>query len=215
MKPTVSVIGVGRLGLSFALLLNSKGYDVVGCDVNEKYIKSLHRKHFCSKEPHINELLQKSSIKFTTDTSEALEFADFIFVFVQTPSKENGEYNHKYVDQLVTKVQSSGVENKTLIIGCTTMPYYCEKVEKNLKDQNINVLYNPEFIAQGSIVEGLRNADIVLIGGRHIPEEVFDMYHNIMDKEPTFKVLSLVGAGIAKISINCFLTLKIAFANLI
>ena len=75
-KPKVSVIGVGRLGLSFALLLDSKGYDVVGCDVNEKYIESLKNKTFVSKEPGINELLQNSTMPFTTNTASALNHAD-------------------------------------------------------------------------------------------------------------------------------------------
>lgn len=215
MKQKVSVIGIGRLGLSFALLLDSKGYDIVGCDVNEGYVDSLQAKTFSSKEPGVNELLVQAKMKFSTNPMEALNHSDLIFVFVQTPSNGGGEYNHKYVDQIVTKIHSTGVSNKTLVIGCTVMPYYSEAVQKKLDTLNINVIYNPEFIAQGSIIEGLKNADIVLIGGENIPQSLFDVYKNIMTKEPLFKVLSLVGAGIAKISINCFLTLKISFANLI
>ena len=214
MKPKVTVIGVGRLGLSFALLLNSKGYDVLGCDINEKYIDSLNDKIFSSKEPHVNELLQRSTMTFTTSVVAAFNFSDIIFVFVQTPSLETGRYNHKYVDQIVSKIQTNQVKDKTLIIGCTVMPYYCETIEKKLADLNISVVYNPEFIAQGSIIDGLKNADIVLIGGKY-PESLLEMYRDIMVTTPVFKTLSLVGAGIAKISINCFLTLKISYANLI
>ena len=214
MKPKVSVIGVGRLGLSFALLLNSKGYDVLGCDINEKYIDALNDKTFASKEPHIGKMLANSTMTFTTSTVAALNFADIIFVFVQTPSLESGKYNHKYVDQVVSKIQSNEIKHKTLVIGCTVMPYYCESVEKKLKDQSITVVYNPEFIAQGNIVEGLEKADIVLMGG-YVPVSLYEMYKDIMTKEPVFKVLTLAGAEIAKISINCFLTLKIAFANMI
>lgn len=215
MNKKVSVIGVGRLGLSFALFLNSKGYEVLGLDINERYIESLKDKSFKSNEPHINELLQSSTMEFRIKTIDALNFSDLIFVFVQTPSKEGGDYNHKYVDQVVNKIVTSGVTNKTLVIGCTVMPYYCESIQKKLEHLNISVVYNPEFIAQGSIVHGLKNADIVLIGGNKIPQQLYDIYYSIMTKEPNFKTLSLTGAEIAKISINCFLTLKIAFANMV
>ena len=214
-KPKVSVIGVGRLGLSFALLLDSKGYDVVGCDVNEKYINSLKDKTFNSKEPEVNELLKNSSMEFTSDINEALNHAGIIFVFVQTPSLESGKYNHKYVDQVVEKINSKKAAGKTLVIGCTVMPRYCESVSNKLKELNTAVIYNPEFIAQGNIMYGLKNADIVLIGGDYIPAPVFQIYVDIMSKNPNFKMLTSTGAEIAKISINCFIAMKIAFANLI
>lgn len=211
----ISVIGIGKLGLPLALLLDSEGYDVVGCDVNEKYIESLKDKTFNSNEPYINELLKDSKMSFTTKAIEAFEHSEMIFVLVPTPSKQGGEYSHKYVDQIVDKIITNKVKDKTLVISSTVMPRYCESVKKKLSHLNIEVVYNPEFIAQGSIIDGLKAADIVLMGGENIPQSLLDIYKKIMDKEPVFKILSLTGAEIAKISINCYLTLKICFANMI
>lgn len=216
MSKKVSIIGVGRLGLSFALLLDSKGYDVVGCDVNESYVNELMAKTFQSKEPYITDMLVNSKMRFTTKPMDAFEHSDMVFVLVQTPSKDGGAYNHKYIDQIVDKLISNNIKDKLLVISSTVMPRYCESVQAKLSDNNINVIYNPEFIAQGSIIDGLKNADIVLIGGEDVPFELSDIYHEIMDKQPVFKILpTTTGAEIVKISINCFLTMKIAFANMI
>lgn len=216
MKQRVSVIGVGRLGLSFALLLDSKGYDVVGCDVNEKYVDSLNDKLFASNEPGINSLLKASKAKFTTDIKEAFDHSNLIFVFVATPSLEGGAYNHKYVNQVVSKIESLDISFKTLVIGCTVMPGFCEQTQTKLLTKNISVIYNPEFIAQGDIVRGLENSDIVLIGASgEVSEVLTEIYERIMPQKPNFKILSQTGAEIAKISINCFLTMKIAYANYI
>ena len=215
MREKVSVIGIGRLGLSFALLLDSKGYDVMGCDVNETYIDSLKDKTFSSKEPEVNELLKRSEMQFTTDAVTAFNHSDLIFVFVPTPSKVGGNYDHNYIDQVVFKLLGNKITDKTLVIGCTVMPGFCRSLQERLSHPNISVVYSPEFIAQGSIIDGLRNADLVLVGGENIPVLIWEIYKDIMDKEPLFKNLSLTGAEIAKISINCFLTLKISFANLI
>lgn len=215
MKPKVSVIGIGRLGLSFSLLLSSKGYEVMGCDVNEKYVESLIDGSFKSKEPQVEELLHETKMKFTINPVSALNHSDLIFVFVPTPSKESGEYNHKYIDQVISKIEFHDIKNKTLVIGCTTMPGYCKSIQKKLLDNNIFIVYNPEFIAQGDIINGLKNSDIVLMGTEHPTILPLPIYYDIMDKEPNFKLLSLTSAEIAKISINCFLTMKIAFANLI
>lgn len=215
MKQKISVIGVGKLGLPLALLLDSEGYDVMGCDVNEKYVESLKDKSFSSNEPYIDELLQDSKMSFTTNAVETFKHSSLIFILVQTPSEEGGAYSHKYIDQIVEKIIDNNVRDKTLVISSTVMPYYCESIQKKLEPLNVFVVYNPEFIAQGSIIDGLKGSDIVLMGGENIPQSLLDIYKTIMDKEPNFKILSLTGAEIAKISINCYLTLKICFANMI
>lgn len=214
MKEKVSVIGIGRLGLSFALLLDSKGYDICGCDINKGYIESLKQKTFSSDEPQINELLTDSNIKFTTNLTEAFNHSSNIFIFVQTPSKETGEYDHSYIEQVITELEKDNQTAlfKTVIIGCTVMPGYCLSLQKRLSALKISIVYNPSFIAQGSICNNIKNADIVLLGNK-MPKAVYDMYVAIMDKKPNFKPMSLTAAEITKISLNCFLTTKISFAN--
>jgi len=134
-------------------------------------------------------------------------------MFVPTPSKENGEYNHTYIDEVVSGIEkySSFPLFKTLVIGATVMPGYCNELKKRLQPLMVDVIYNPSFIAQGTICDDIISADVVLIGGKP-PRLVYDIYKSIT-KEPNFKYLSLMGAEIAKISLNCFLTTKISFAN--
>jgi nucleotide sugar dehydrogenase len=107
--------------------------------------------------------------------------------------------------------------NKILVIGCTVMPGYTQSVTERLSATGIHVAYNPEFIAQGSIIDGLRNADMVLMG---VSEDstfhaLQGIYRTIMGKEPVISRMSPTAAEITKISINCFLTMKIAYANMI
>ena len=44
----ISVIGIGRLGLAWALVLEKAGFNVIGCDINENYVKSINDKSFKS-----------------------------------------------------------------------------------------------------------------------------------------------------------------------
>ena len=53
----VTVIGVGKLGLCFALTLEKSGYDVIGVDVHEVYINSINDKSFLSDETGVNDYL--------------------------------------------------------------------------------------------------------------------------------------------------------------
>ena len=57
----ITVIGIGRLGLAWALVLEKAGYKVIGCDIIEEYVKSLNNKSFLTIEPKINDYLNNAN----------------------------------------------------------------------------------------------------------------------------------------------------------
>ena len=164
----ITVIGVGKLGLCFALQLEKAGYNVIGVDLDEKFINNLNKKKIHSNEPLVSEFLKESKNFFaTTDIECGLQHSNIIFLFVATPSLSNGKYNHYQVDRVAKQLINSkniGNTQKHLIIGCTTMPGYSDNLQKNLSSYGYSISYNPEFIAQGSIMNDLSQPDIVLIG---------------------------------------------------
>jgi nucleotide sugar dehydrogenase len=115
-------------------------------------------------------------------------------------------------------VSSSNIPlyNKKFIIGCTTNPGDVEQIQSKLNMFNIQVAYNPEFIAQGEILKGLEQSDIVLIGTEYIElsNELIQIYNKIQTTPVNAYVMSTKAAEITKIGINCFLTTKISYANM-
>lgn len=219
MKKNLSIIGVGKLGLSFALNLEKSGYNVIGVDVSEKYVESLNNKSFQSPEPFVTEyLVDSKNISFTTDISKSLE-NDIIFIIVNTPSTEDDKYDHTNIENVVNKLISFGVQKnrKDLVINCTTFPGYTDELQEKIKEYNYFVSYNPEFIAQGSIIMDQKNADTVLIGeaDETAGNIVQQIYSDLCEKNPTYNRMSRLEAEITKISVNCFLTTKISYANMI
>ena len=80
----------------------------------------------------------------------------------------------------------------------------------------MDVFYNPEFIAQGSIIKDLQNADMVLVGGYgHHISVIEDIYNNIQVKEPSIHFMSITAAELVKLAVNCYLTTKISYANMV
>lgn len=220
----VGVIGVGKLGLSFALLAENKGLEIWGSDISEDYIESLNNKTLKSNEPYIEHYLKHSkNFHVTTSNIDVIENCDVIFTFVPTPSLPTGEYNHEYIEEVIETfdiMYNTGADlaGKIFVIGCTTNPGYTDTVTERLSKYGMDVCYNPEFIAQGDIVNGLKHADMVLIGTSSTEEveRVKDIYRIMMhDEEPKFNIMTNTAAEITKISINCYLTTKISFANMI
>ena len=219
----IGVIGIGRLGLSFALVCAKHGYQVFGSDIHQDYVNSLNTKLYRSSEPGINECIDSvDQFVATVHTSIPVKQCDILFCFVATPSLPDGSYDHSAVDDIIHQLQELHVRGmdmtgKILVIGCTVMPGYTDTVAERLSATGISVAYNPEFIAQGSIIDGLRNADMVLMGVNEDStfHALHGIYRTIMGKEPVISRMSPTAAEITKISINCYLTMKIAYANMI
>ena len=223
----IGLIGAGRLGICLALLINEAGYEVLASDVREDYVNDLQNKKCGTTEPDVQEFLDRSSnIEFTTDNDRVILESDIIFTLVSTPSLEDGSYDVSNVDDVVGDFQrlgwsttgenGSGLTGKSLVIGCTTNPGDCDVFQRRLVDDGVDVYYNPEFIAQGSIIKDLRHADMVLIGGNgHHAGVLEDIYEKIQDgfKEPSIHFMSPKAAELTKIAVNCYLTTKISYAN--
>lgn len=215
----IGLIGAGRLGICLALLMENAGYDVLVSDIREDYVDDLNKKNISSTEPFVQEHLKQAKyLEATTDNKKVIQECDIIFTLVATPSLDDGSYDVSSVWNVVRDFQeSSNVEGKTLVVGCTTNPGDCSKFQEQLRDCGVSVIYNPEFIAQGSIIRDLTHADMVLLGGDNseVLETLSEMYKKIQVTKPTISIMSSTSAEIVKIAINCYMTTKISFANMI
>lgn len=216
----IGVVGVGKLGICTALVLEKAGYTVHCNDRSNELLKAIETKTLTSVEPGVTEVLLQSKklhIEYDMNTIYTLPV---IFVVVATPSLPDGSYDHTAVEQVVEKLielneATPTTDFKVLVISCTTMPKYCDTVQERLAKYNYHVCYNPEFIAQGTIIHGFTHPDMVLIG--HGNDEACDIlktvYKKFLKNDPPYHCMSRTEAELTKISLNCFLTTKIAFAN--
>jgi nucleotide sugar dehydrogenase len=215
----VGVIGAGRLGICFALLLEKAGYEVVASDVREDYVKSLQERKIDTNESDVQELLSKATnITFKTGNCDVIEECDILYTLVATPSLPDGSYDVSAIWRVVNDIKKSGlnVSGKSLVVGCTTNPGDCKLFQKELEPYGVDIFYNPEFIAQGSIIKDLQHADMVLIGGggNHL-YELNDIYLKIQKNTPRIYCMSTTAAELVKLAVNCFLTTKISYANMV
>ena len=136
---------------------------------------------------------------------------------LSTPSKE--AYDHSKLGKVLTEINKRKVENKHIVIGCTIFPGYIRTIGKFLLSDCVNTTlsYNPEFIAQGNIIYGLQNPDIVLIGqgSPQAGDRLEAIYRKVCVNNPRICRMSPDSAEITKLAINCFVTTKIAYANMI
>ncbi len=216
----LSVIGIGRLGLCFSLTLEKAGYNVVGCDINSDYVNNINDKSFFSHEPGVNKRLSESkNFNATTSIKDAVKHSNLLFVTVASYSEPNGSYDVSQVDSVVDNLKSLGVQDtkKHLVICTNVNPGYSDTVYERLKDYNWEVSFNPETIAQGTILKNQQEPDCVYVGSdsKELAEEIVETYNNMCLNEPSIHIMDRLSAELTKVSLNCYLTCKISFANMV
>lgn len=228
IKPCV--VGLGKLGLPLATVIADAGFETYGIEKNELLVSDLNTGNFDSPEPNLMPLLRKnkSKLNFVSNLNQVVG-CNIFFLIVPTPSLGDGKFDNQYLlvaisDLLESWSGLSGV--KTLVIVSTVMPGTCEneflpliqdwESEKgnNLK---IHLLYSPEFIALGTVIHNLRNPDMTLIGchSREESKIFLQVMERVTNGHPETQVLTLTEAEVVKIMVNCFVTMKISFANFI
>ncbi len=220
MDKKATVIGIGRLGLCFALTLERGGYDVVGVDIRQEYVKSLNSKTFLSPEPKVNEYLKDSKyFVATTILGESIRGTDVIFVTLRTESLPSGKYDHSQIDKFLEDLILLGKSErlKDLIICSNVCPGYSDEVQERVKNLNYIVSFNPEWVAQGTILRDQEFPDLVVIGegSKESGDRIEEIYKNISPNNPPIHRMDRLSAEITKIGLNCFLTTKITYANMI
>lgn len=220
-KGNITLIGIGRLGICSALVFEKHGYNVLGVDISEEYVRSINDKTFDSPEPDVTNYLKNSkNFVATTNFGKGIEHSDLIFICVDTPSSGNERhYDISKLSKVLSKINSYKPENKHVMIMCTVMPGYIREIGRYLlRDcKNTTLNYNPEFIAQGAIIKGFSSPDVVLIGAENdtIAAKLKEIYENSTVNKPYFAIMNPESAELMKISLNCFITTKIAYANMI
>lgn len=221
MKNSIAIIGLGKLGLCLALNLEQLGYSIHGVEKNERLLQAIQSKKLKSNEPEVESLLKSANHLYchSAISQELIDQCPLLFVVVATPSLADGGYDHGQVNAILEELESLGRQKvqRHLIINCTTMPGYCASIEQRLEALNFSLTYNPEFIAQGSIIQDQRNPDQVLIGSTNDEaiSKIKEVYSNLCLNNPQFCLMDLSSAEITKLATNCFLTSKISFANAI
>src|SRR5262245_6239241 len=226
----LSVIGLGKLGSPLAAVFASKGFNVLGSDLNTKYVDAINEGVAPVDEPRLQELIDahRSRLQATRDVADAVASTDITFVIVPTPSDATGRFRNAAVLGALEAV-GAGIRRKDsyhlVVITSTVMPgstggeirAALERHSGRTVGPALGLCYNPEFIALGSVVRDMLQPDMILIGesDQRAGDLLEEIYVRSCDNRPPVRRMNFVNAELAKISVNTFVTTKISYANML
>lgn len=218
----VGIIGLGKVGIPFALLCKESGLSVVVSDNDEELIYNLNQNVYLTSEPHVQRMLFEQQGISTSDPIEIITDSDIIFTFVETLPFLDGNIDTSVVFEVanlffdVSKLDIPLYEKK-FVICTTTNPGDVEQIQKKLDMFNIQVAYHPVLSENGEIVSTLKNSDLLLIGTNHqqIFDNIIQIYQRIQNKSINAFMMDAKSTEVAKLAISSFVSIKNTFANMV
>lgn len=223
---TLSVIGLGYIGLPTAATFASRGLNVIGVDVNQKAVDTINGGGIHIIEPDLDivvrSVVQSGNLRATTTP----EPADAFIVAVPTPFKENNQPDLKYIESAakaiapVLRVGNLVILESTSPVGATEqMAAWLAEARPDLtfpqqagEGADICVAHCPERVLPGKVLIELVNNDRV-IGGMtaKCSQAAVSLYKLFVQGECV--VTNARTAEMCKLTENSFRDVNIAFAN--
>lgn len=227
---TLTVVGLGKLGAPMAACLAAKGYTVIGVDVDETKIAAINDGRAPVYETGLDEMLRRSEgrLSATTDLEDAVRRSQLTFVVVATPSDEEGGFSLRWVlpaCETIGRAIRDHDDFHTVVLTSTVMPgstggpvrEALEQASGKRCGEDFGLAYSPEFIALGSVIRDFLNPDFLLVGesDERAGAALESVYRRAVETEAPVARMNFVNAELAKLSVNTFVTTKIAYANML
>lgn len=141
-------------------------------------------------------------------SADDLAAADVIFVCLPTPFDERaGGFDLSYVRAGVAAIPGS----KTVVIKSTVLPGTTETLQKEFPRHRF--LFNPEFLRQATADEDFRRPDRQIVGATAEGAADAERVLALLPPAPFTRVIGATEAETVKYFGNCFLAMKVVFAN--
>ena len=208
----IGFIGLGKLGMPCAEAIASKGFKVLGYDIQSK---------------------QSDKIEIVNSIESVCDDADIVFVATPTPHeegydgreptshKEPKDFDYTSVKEVLSKCNKFMNNGQTLVLISTVLPGTIRRELAPLVDQ-VKLIYNPYLIAMGTVGYDMLNPEMIMIGTKkgvyetaEKAKQLESFYKQVCDIMPRIEFGSWEDVEAMKIFYNTFISNKIALVNMI
>ena len=176
---TISVIGLGYIGLPAAAMFAAQGTKVIGVDVNQHAVDTINQGKIHIVEPGLGEIVQKAVADGLLKAVTKPEPADAFLIAVPTPFKGDHEPDVSYIEAVSKALAPVLKKGDTVILESTSPVGTTEQMvewlsasrpdlkfphENSDEDIDVYVAYCPERVLPGQVIRELVENDRI-IGG--------------------------------------------------
>jgi UDPglucose 6-dehydrogenase len=149
----------------------------------------------------------------TVGSYQEMANADFVFVCVPTPEKEDGSINMDILFKVIEQLSENQIKEQVIIIKSTVLPgtnkYLSEKYKSFI------FMSSPEFVTEANAIDDFKNPYRMIVGFNSKDQEKAEQLKTIYQTISTAPIYGCtpIEAELAKYFSNIFLSMKVIFAN--
>ncbi|RYJ16208.1 UDP-N-acetyl-D-mannosamine dehydrogenase [Rahnella variigena] len=223
---TISVIGLGYIGLPTAAAFASRQKKVVGVDINQHAVETINRGAIHIVEPDLDVLVKRAVEDGFLRATTQPELADAFLIAVPTPFKGDHLPDMKFVESAARSLAPVLKKGDLIILESTSPVGATEQMAQWLAEarpdlsfpqqageqSDINVAYCPERVLPGQVMVELIKNDRVIGGMTSVcSQRASDLYNIFLEGECV--ITHSRTAEMCKLTENSFRDVNIAFAN--
>lgn len=215
----ITVVGMGYVGLSNAVLLSQKN-EVTAIDVVKEKLEKISRGISPIVDKEIEEYLKKPLNLFIGENSEEA-YKNSDYVIISTPTNYDDEKNYfdtSTVESVICDVTKANKE-AVIVIKSTVPVGFTKRVIK--KYNNENIIFSPEFLREGKALYDNLYPSRIIVGCDRTKKELEKKAHTFAKllcegaKKENVPVLytETTEAEAVKLFANTYLALRVAYFN--
>lgn len=225
MTTTISVVGLGYIGLPTAAVLADRGCKVIGIDVNSTTIAAINAGQIHIVEPGLDEVVARVVSRGDLHATNTPKPADAFLIAVPTPFCGDKTPDLRYVESACKAIAPVLKKGDTVILESTSPVGATEQVAtwiaearpdlglpNNKGEHDIAVAYCPERVLPGNVLEELVINDRVIGGLTAACAEKAREVYGIFVRGACI-LTDARTAEMCKLTENAFRDVNIAFAN--
>lgn len=219
-EATVTVMGMGRIGMPLAVHIASAGFKVYGFDPNPEVLKKIQKldvKEYT--DVAVTKALLASKKLIVGNSHDTIKRSDVVVICVPTPLRERRELDISYIESAGQIIRENMKTPVLVILESTTYPGTTEEVLKPILEKgdikvgkNLFLAHAPERLDPGNKIYHIGNTT-KLVGGvtKKCTDLTVKFYKTFVSK--VHKMSSARNAEMAKIFENVFRSVNIALVN--